>query len=101
MHTGPGGRAVGVDSAIKDSNLNHLRRIEGQVRGIAAMVADDRYCADIITQISAVRESLHAVGRNLLRNHLTHCASQAMTGPDPERERMTEELLDLVGKIAR
>src|SRR5688500_801883 len=72
---GPGGRAGGVDAAIKGANLRHLRRIEGQVRGIAGMIEGDRYCADIITQIAAVRESLHSVARNLMRNHLQHCAA--------------------------
>ena len=52
---GRGRRAAGVDSSIKAANLTHLRRIEGQIRGISAMVEGDRYCADIITQVSAVR----------------------------------------------
>ena len=98
---GPGAHAAGVDAELKAANLKHLRRIEGQVRGIAAMVDEDRYCADIITQISAVRESLHAVARNLLRNHLTHCAAAAMREGGFKCEEMTEELLDLVGKVAR
>ena len=98
---GPGAPAAGVDPELKVANLKHLRRIEGQVRGIAAMVDEDRYCADIITQISAVRESLHAVARNLLRNHLTHCASVAMREGASKGDEMTEELLDLVGKLAR
>lgn len=98
---GPGAHAAGVDPELKAANLKHLRRIEGQVRGIATMVDEDRYCADIITQISAVRESLHAVARNLLRNHLTHCAAAAMRQDGPKHEQMTDELLDLVGKIAR
>lgn len=98
---GKGGMAAGVDAAIKDANLKHLRRIEGQVRGIAAMVEEDRYCADIITQVAAVRESLHSVARNLMRNHITHCAASALSGSDSVREEMVSELLDLVGKIAR
>ncbi|MCC6661539.1 MAG: metal-sensitive transcriptional regulator [Phycisphaerales bacterium] len=98
---GPGAHAAGVDAQLKAANLKHLRRIEGQVRGIAAMVDEDRYCADIITQISAVRESLHAVARNLLRNHLTHCAAAAMREGGAKREEMTEELLDLLGKVTR
>ncbi len=99
--TGPGAHAFGVDPAIKEANLKHLRRIEGQVRGIAAMVDEERYCADIITQISAVRESLHAVARNLLRNHLTHCATAAMREGGARRDQMTEELLGLLGKVTR
>lgn len=98
---GPGAHAVRVEPALKDANLKHLRRIEGQVRGIAAMVEEDRYCSDIITQISAVRESLHAVARNLLRNHLTHCAAAALSAGGERRDEMTEELLDLLGKVSR
>jgi CsoR family transcriptional regulator, copper-sensing transcriptional repressor len=98
---GPGGHAAAVDPAIKDANLKHLRRIEGQVRGIAGMIEEDRYCADIITQVAAVRESLHSVARNLMRNHLAHCAAQALHEEGSERERMVDELLDLVSKIAR
>lgn len=93
--------AVGVDQALKDANLKQLRRIEGQVRGIAAMIGEDRYCADIITQVAAVRESLHSVARNLMRNHLSHCASAAMAAEGEARDEMIEELLDLVGKVAR
>jgi len=68
--SGPGAQAHGVDSDLKAANLKHLKRIEGQVRGIAAMIQDDRYCADIIQQTAAVQESLRSVARNLLRNHL-------------------------------
>ncbi|MCC6678454.1 MAG: metal-sensitive transcriptional regulator [Phycisphaerales bacterium] len=98
---GPGAHAVGVDSGLKDANLKQLRRIEGQVRGIAAMIEEDRYCADIITQVSAVRESLHSVARNLMRNHIRHCAAAALHDGGRERDAMVDELLDLVGKIAR
>lgn len=93
--------AVGVDPSIREANLKHLRRIEGQIRGIAAMVEDDRYCADIINQVSAVRESLHAVARNLMRNHLKHCAAAAMSREGAGRDAMIDEVLDLVAKIAR
>jgi DNA-binding FrmR family transcriptional regulator len=98
---GPGAHAAGVDPAIKAANLKHLRRIEGQVRGIAAMVEQDRYCADIITQVAAVRESLHSVARNLMRNHLRHCAAAAMHEDGKQRDEMVDELLDLVGKLSR
>jgi CsoR family transcriptional regulator, copper-sensing transcriptional repressor len=94
-------RAVGVDASIKEANLKHLRRIEGQIRGIAAMIDEDRYCADIINQVSAVRESLHTVARNLMRNHLKHCAVAAMREDGEQRGEMIEEILDLVGKVAR
>lgn len=98
---GPGAHAVGVDEGLKAANLKHLKRIEGQVRGIAAMIEEDRYCADIIQQAAAVQESLRSVAKNLLRNHLRHCAADAMHEPGKKREDMIEELLELVGKVAR
>ncbi|QOJ15967.1 MAG: metal-sensitive transcriptional regulator [Planctomycetia bacterium] len=98
---GPGAHAVGVDAAIKAANLKHLRRIEGQVRGIAQMIEEDRYCADIIQQAAAVQESLRSVAKNLLRNHLSHCAVAAMSKDGAKRDDMIEELLELVGKVAR
>lgn len=98
---GPGAHAAGVDAGLKAANLRHLRRIEGQVRGIAAMIEDDRYCADIIQQCAAVQESLRSVAKNLLRNHLGHCASRAMHGDKQQQDAMVEELIELVGRIAR
>lgn len=99
--TGPGAHAVGVDVALKDANLKHLRRIEGQVRGIAAMIEEDRYCVDIIQQAAAVQESLRSVAKNLLRNHLSHCAVAAMSQEGAKRDDMIEELVELVAKVAR
>jgi DNA-binding FrmR family transcriptional regulator len=93
--------AVHVDPSIKSVNLTQLRRIEGQVRGIATMIDDERYCTDIITQIAAVRESLHTVAKNLMKNHVTHCASAAMSGGGQKRDAMIAELLELVGKLSR
>jgi DNA-binding FrmR family transcriptional regulator len=90
------GRAVAVDPAIKEANQKRLRRIEGQVRGIQKMVEEDRYCADILTQISSVQEALRSVGRELLRNHLKHCATAAIRGSDAEAEKMYEELVNLM-----
>lgn len=98
---GPGAHAVGVDAAIKAANVKHLRRIEGQVRGIAAMIEEDRYCSDIIQQAAAVQESLRSVAKNLLRNHLSHCANHAMHGDKAQQAAMVDELVALVGKIAR
>jgi DNA-binding FrmR family transcriptional regulator len=95
-------KAVGVDSAIKTANLKRLRRIEGQVRGLQKMVEDDRYCADILMQISSVQEALRSVGRELMRNHLRHCASEAIrSGSSEQAEAMYDELLDLVYKSNR
>ena len=95
-------KAAGVDPKIKASNLRRLRLIEGQVRGLHRMVEDDRYCADIITQVSAVQQALRSVARALMSNHLTHCATQAIrTGSPKQQQAMYDELLDLIYKNAR
>ena len=96
-----GRRAVGVDPAIKAANLRRLRRIEGQVRGLQKMVNEDRYCADIVTQVASVQEALRGVARQLMRNHLKHCATSAIKQGDVEAEAMYDELLDLVYKHLR
>lgn len=93
--------AVGVDAHIKDRNLKRLRRIEGQVRGLQKMVESDRYCADILMQISSVQEALRGVGRELMRNHLKHCASTAIRSSDAEATVMCDELIDLMYKNTR
>ncbi len=93
--------AAGVDASIKRVNLRHLRRIEGQIRGIASMIEEDRYCADIITQVAAARESLRTVARHLLSNHLRHCAAKAMTRTGTSREAMIDELLQLTERMNR
>jgi CsoR family transcriptional regulator, copper-sensing transcriptional repressor len=95
-------KAAGVDPVIRSSNMKRLRRIEGQVRGIERMVAADRYCADILVQISSVQEALRAVGRALMRNHLRHCAAKAIRkGTRAEAESMYDELLSLIYTHAR
>jgi CsoR family transcriptional regulator, copper-sensing transcriptional repressor len=95
-------KAVAVDPATKSANLKRLRRIEGQVRGLEHMVAEDRYCADILVQISSVQEALRAVGRALMRNHLRHCAAEAIRKGSPaQAEAMYDELLNLVYTHAR
>ncbi len=97
-----GRKAVGVDQEIKASNLQRLSRIEGQLRGIQRMVEEDRYCADILMQVTSAQEALRAVARSLMRNHLAHCASHAIrTGSDKEKEAMYDELLDMIYKNAR
>jgi CsoR family transcriptional regulator, copper-sensing transcriptional repressor len=96
-----GRKALGVDPDIKARNLTRLRRIEGQVRGIQKMVEEDRYCADVMTQLSAVHEALRGVGRELMRNHLKHCASSAIRGAPAEAESMYDELVDMMYRHAR
>jgi DNA-binding FrmR family transcriptional regulator len=96
---GHGGRkAVAVDAVVKTRSVNRLRRIEGQVRGLQRMVEGERYCADILTQIASVQEALRAVGKELLRNHLRHCATQAIRQGGAEADAMYEELLDLIDR---
>jgi len=94
----PGGRqAAGVDPELKDANQKRLRRIEGQIRGLQKMVEQDRYCADIIMQVASVQEALRGVARNLMKNHLHHCAAKALlSGKKEETEAMYSELLELI-----
>lgn len=94
--TRDGRKAVAVDPVAKEKNLKRLRRIEGQIRGIARMVEEERYCADIMTQIASAHEALRSVGRELMRNHLRHCATTAIKAGDVKAEAMYDELLDLV-----
>jgi DNA-binding FrmR family transcriptional regulator len=89
-------KALGVDPEIKSRNIKRLRRIEGQVRGLQKMVDEDRYCADILTQISSVQEALRGVGKELMRNHLKHCATGAIRSGGEEADRMYDELVDLM-----
>ena len=98
---GEGRKAVAVDSGVKERNIKRLRRIEGQVRGIQKMVDEDRYCADIMTQISSIHEALRSVSRELMRNHLKHCASSAIQSTDANAESMYDELVDLMFKHSR
>ena len=94
-------KAVAVDPEIKTRNLARLRRIEGQVRGLQRLVDEDKYCADIMTQIASVHEALRSVGRELMRNHLKHCATAAIRGDEVQAERMYDELVDLMYRAAR
>ena len=94
-------KAVKVDPAIKERNLKRLRRIEGQVRGLQKMVVEDRYCADVMVQIASVHEALRAVGRELMRNHLRHCAATAIRASDEKAEEMYDELVDLMFRHVR
>lgn len=97
-----GRTAVAVDPAIRESNLKRLRRIEGQVRGLHKMVEEDRYCPDIMVQISAVQEALRTVGRSLMRNHLKHCTAHAVKhGTAEEVEAIYDELTELIYKHSR
>ena len=93
--------AHGVDPEIKDRNLKRLRRIEGQVRGLQKMMEEERYCADVMTQISSVHEALRAVGRELMRNHLKYCATSAINAGGDKANAMYDELVDMMYKHSR
>lgn len=94
-------RAIGVDAGIKERNLKRLRRIEGQVRGLQRMVEEERYCAEIMTQISSVHEALRGVGRELMRNHLKHCATHSISHGGEPAEQMYDELIEMMYKHVR
>ncbi len=93
--------AIGVDPTQKQRHLTRLRRIEGQVRGIQKMVDEERYCADVLTQIASVQEALRGVARALMRGHLEHCATSAIQAGPEEAEPMYDELVDLMFRYAR
>lgn len=94
-----GKRAVAVDPEAKAANLRRLRRLEGQVRGLQKMVEEDRYCPEITIQISAAREALPTVGRELMRNHLRHCVTHTVGECGSDRaDAMYDELVDLIYK---
>ncbi len=87
-------------SATKDQLSKRLRRIEGQVRGIERMVDEDRYCIDVLTQISAIQAALDKVALNLLDDHARHCLLGDGPGPDEPAEQATE-LMAAVGRLMR
>lgn len=93
-------------SANKDAYLKRLKRIEGQVRGIARMVDEDKYCIDILTQVAAVTKALHAVSLGLVEEHIGHCVVGAAAEPDPERRAeaidfKVKEATDAIGRLLR
>ena len=95
-------KAVGVDPDVKSGNLVRLRRIEGQVRGLARMVEDDRYCIDVVTQISAVGAALRGVEEEVLRDHIANCVEHAIASGNKadQREKITE-LMAVIGRSDR
>ena len=91
-------KAHGLDLELKAANLKRLRRIEGQVRGLQRMVEEDRYCPDILMQVASVQEALKGVSRELVRNHLSHCAKQALRGSEEQAKAAVDELVALWSK---
>ena len=85
----------------KDAVRKRLSRIEGQVRGISKMVDDDRYCIDILTQVSAVTKALQAVALDLLGDHLSHCVAEAVEAGGPEAQAKITEATEAVARLVR
>jgi DNA-binding FrmR family transcriptional regulator len=91
-----------MDDATKRSVTAGLKRIEGQVRGLLRMVEQDRYCVDVLTQVSAVRAALHKVEEQILRDHVSHCVAGAFVSGDPAEQRhKVEELVETIGRMTR
>ena len=89
-----------MHQAAKQAVLTRLKRIEGQVGGLARMVGEDRYCVDILTQIHAVRAALHKVEEQVLRDHVAHCVADAFTsGNVTDQQQKVEELIGAIGRM--
>ena len=89
-------------ASAKTSVMKRLKRIEGQVRGLARMVEDDRYCIDIVTQVSAVRAALRRAEEEILADHVAHCVEHAIaSGNKAEQRRKVSELMDVVTRAER
>ena len=94
--------ASAVDPEIKARAVQGLKRIEGQVRGLQKMVEDERYCAEVLTQISAVHEALRKVGKLLMRSHLEHCVTDALRSGDAGAATGAyDEVMDLMYRYAK
>jgi DNA-binding FrmR family transcriptional regulator len=91
-----------MQASAKASVLKRLQRIEGQVRGLARMVEEDRYCIDVVTQIAAVSAALRAAEDEILRDHVAHCIEHAIaSGNKSEQRRKVAELMDVLNRTAR
>lgn len=88
-------------SEQKDNYAKRLRRIEGQVRGIARMIDEDKYCIDVLTQISAVSSALRSVALNLLDEHLTHCVTNAVADGGDEADQKLAEASAAIARLVR
>ncbi|KAJ1684294.1 hypothetical protein LUZ63_020587 [Rhynchospora breviuscula] len=85
----------------KDAFARRLRRIEGQVKGIARMIDQDTYCIDVLTQVSAVNRALQAVALGLLDEHMSHCVVDAARSGGPEAEARLQEVHDAMARLLR
>jgi CsoR family transcriptional regulator, copper-sensing transcriptional repressor len=96
-----GRKAVAVDPGLREANLNRLRRIEGQVRGLQRMVESDTYCIDILTQVSAVTRALQAVALGLVEDHLGYCVAQAIEHGAPDATERVKEASEAIARLVR
>ena len=97
-----GGIFKGMMTVTKSACLKRLNRIEGQVRGLARMVEQDRYCIEVVTQIAAVRAALRKVEEEVLRDHVAHCVEHAIASGDKAEQRAkVAELMDVVARSSR
>ncbi|AFT98921.1 metal-sensitive transcriptional regulator [Nocardia brasiliensis] len=85
----------------KDDYLKRLRRIEGQARGLQRMVEEEKYCIDILTQVSAMTKALQAVAMGLLEDHISHCVVDAAVAGGPEAEAKIKEATDAIARLVR
>jgi len=91
-----------MQKETKKPVLKRLNRIEGQVRGIVGMVEEDRYCIDVVTQISAVRAALRRAEEEILRDHVGHCVEHAIaSGNKSEQRKKVAEIMDVLGRADR
>ena len=91
-----------MNDVTKKSVAARLRRIEGQIGGLLGMIEQDRYCVDVLTQISAVRAALHKVESEILRDHVSHCVAGAFASGDAiDQRQKIEELVDTVGRMTK
>ena len=93
--------AVHGYTPMKDSHLKRLRRIEGQVRGLQRMVDEDKYCIDILTQVSAATKALQSFSLELLEEHLEHCVVDAARSGGPEAQEKVREASDAIARLVR
>jgi len=89
-----------MQTNTKSACLKRLSRIEGQIRGLTGMVADDRYCIDVVTQIAAARAALKRVEELVLKDHVAHCVEHAIASGDrSEQRRKVAELMEVLGRV--
>ena len=100
MHGSEPGHAHGYSEA-KDDYLKRLRRIEGQVRGLQRMIEEDKYCIDILTQVSAAKSALESVALGLLEEHLAHCVSEAMAEGGEVADAKVREASAAIARLVR